>query len=254
MSLLLKINQDSLAQNTPKIVQGQQPQYHYITLQNNKKEEVSSWYENSVIISFVFPAIVTLLTLWFTRFINKKKYNAEIEKINTEVGQLKKSFQPVIVSTLQAVQSNVIGNKIDGLKRLLKLKSNFLTWDYLEVEGDPVLPKGDDFLISVYEHFTASVADDYIHFHEEYAYLYSDKALELLEELLTKMEDLQEDHFQFYNYHESREKPVPESISLVKSIIALYNRSIAMVRTDCLLDNDYIHDFIETYKNDPTTT
>lgn len=249
MNLLSPINQDS-----DTLMNGKNPQYHYITLQNEGKEKVMEWYEKSAFTSFIYPALVTIMVILVTKWFNRNKENAEIDKINAEVRQLQNSNQLIIISTLQAVQNKIIGDKINGLKKILSLKSEFLSWDYLDVEGDPVFPTGDKFFISVYEHFAAEKGDDYIKFHEEYAYLYSDKVLIVLEKLLLKIEKLQEDHFQFYNYHDRGDSPIPTSISLVKLINTLYEKCISLVRSDCFLDNDFMHEFLETYKNDSTTT
>lgn len=245
MNTLLQESQkiDTLVSNTLA-----KPQYYYVTLKNEEKNKVDQWYESIFFTSFLFPALVAILVILATKWFNRKKEKAEIKKLNAEVDQIKRDFQPVIISTIQAVQDKVIEDKINGLKNLLILKSKFLTWDYLDAEGDPVFPNGDAFFISVYEHFRGSMADDYINFHQEYAYLYSDKVLDVLKELFLKMEDLQEDHFQFYIEHTHNDQPTKTSIVLVKSINDLYDKSIALVRSDCLLDNDYIHDFIETYK------
>ena len=245
MNLMLKESQNLDTLNSDTLTSRQ---YHYVTLKNEEKDKVNQWYENIFFTSFFFPALVAVLVILATKWFNRKKEKAEITKLNAEVDQLKKAFQPVILSTIQAVQDKVIEDKINGLKKLLILKSEFLTWDYLDAEGDPVFPTGDAFFISVYEHFTGSMADDYINFHQEYAYLYSDKVLTVLKELFSKIENLQEDHFQFYIEHTHNDQPIATSITLTKSISELYDRSIALVRSDCLLDNDYIHGFIETYK------
>lgn len=180
--------------------------------------------------------------------VNTKKSNVEIEKLQLENEQIKRSFQPVVLSTIQAVQDNIIKDKIQGLKLLLKLKAEFLDWEYENLEGDRVLPTTENYFISIYKNYSETKTQEHNKFHQEFAYLFSDKVLSKLNELLYKILDLKEDNYSFYDIHDPTDLPHKESLKLIKEIEELFNESISMVRFECLLDNSFIHEFIETYK------
>ena len=136
---------------------------------------------------------------------------------------------------------------------LLSLKSDFIEWDYEPVEGDPFKPEGDKYFENIYEHFERKKFDDFEKFYKTYAYLYTNDVLLILNNLHSEIEKLAEDVYQAGYFLEDNQIP-SGSASTIESIINLYSKSIELIRSDCFLDSDFVHQFIDKNKNDPTTT
>lgn len=132
-----------------------------------KVEVISKGKEDSGLLAapifkeFIFPVaipiIVTLVTFFITRYITRKKDRAEIRKIETdtdknkaEIEQIRSSFQPVIVSSLQTIQNQIFQNKTDCLKHLIHSKNTLFEVEQVYNEGEAFVQDEYDYYQNVY--------------------------------------------------------------------------------------------------------
>jgi hypothetical protein len=221
---------------------------HIIIIRENKKEEAKNWYENSVITSLLVPIILTFCTIWITRFLNRKKELAEQEKIKEEISKLqtenknmRKSFQPIVISSLQIIQSEVLKVKIDGLKALNEFKRNLLTYDGPS-RGDGLDWDEDDYLENIFWKFNSNQDEIYKDFLLQYSYVFPDTVITDLTSIEMVIGELTET-----NSTMSADNPDPdyEDIKRVKQLIIKMDEAIKALRTDLHLDDDFIHKFIK---------
>jgi hypothetical protein len=219
----------------------------------NKKDE--DWYETSFLTSFIFPALAALIVLFITKRINRnkdriesEKLEEEVDKIKIETENIKKSFQPIVIGTLQSVQEKIIDSKIDALKSLVELKNKFAHHEQQYCEGDPIIPEYSDFIELLFFEFSVEKFQKFKEFHNNYSYLFPDNVLNKLQELFMSLSALNEDKKSFESWQDYDADPSKEGVNHIENIIKLFDDSIMLMRKDCHLDTSFIHEFIEKNK------
>jgi hypothetical protein len=216
----------------------------------NKNEK--GWYENTLLVSFLYPALTAVLILLVTKKLNKKKnlierekINEDISKIRAETDSIKKSFQPIVIGTLQSVQEEIISSKIDSLKKLVKLKNEFVFFEQQFFEGDPVVPNFNGFLKLLYSNFSYIKFDEFKKYHDEYSYLFPNNVFDILKKLRNELAILNGNKKSFDSVDDGDIEPSKKDCDQVRKIIDLYDDAIFAIRKDCHLDTSLIHEFIE---------
>lgn len=213
------------------------------------------WYESTILTSFIYPALVALIVLYVTRALNKKKNKSEqkklteeIDKVRVETENMKKSFQPIVISTLQSIQDEIIPSKIDALKKLVALKNDFAFFEQQFCEGDPVVPNLEEFLRLLYFNFGYIKLNDFKKYHDEYSYLFPNNVFKILKNLKTELSILDGNKKSFNSIYDGDMEPSKRDINHIKKTIDLYDEAILAIRKDCHLDTSFIHEFIEENK------
>lgn len=221
---------------------------HVILIQENKKESPKSWEESPLIISFLIPILVASLVAWFTYRLNIKKNNIEIDKLKEETENLKKTFQPIVIGTLQSIQDKIITSKIDALKLLVQIRNRFTYHEQQFCEGDPITPDFDRYLELLFYNFSIENYNEYKEFHDDYSYLFPDKVFEILEKLYKQLTSLNENKKSFNSMDDADLEPYKKDKKDIEEIIDLFKEAILVIRKDCHLDTSFVHDFIEENK------
>jgi hypothetical protein len=221
---------------------------HIILIQDLKKEKDKDLNESPWITSLLIPILVAAAVAWLANFINKKKNKLEIDKLKEETSNLKKSFQPIVIGTLQSIQDKIIPTKIEALKTIVQLKNNFTHHEQQYSEGDPVTPDYDDYLNLLFYNFSNSNYDGYCKFHDQYSYLFPDPVFNILKSLQIKVSSMNETKKSFNSMGDPELEATQRDRNEIEQIINLFNEAILAIRTDCHLDTSFIHDFIEQNK------
>jgi hypothetical protein len=212
--------------------------------------------------SLFFPLIIALVVARFSYYINKRKTDSEIEKLKgetkktdaeiqkliTENEKLKKSFQPIVIATLQSIQDKVIPSKIDALKLLVQLKNELMHYEQQYCEGDPIVPDLDEFLRLMFFNFEPAKYYRFKEFHDNYSYLFPDNVFEILKKLKIKISAFNESKKSFDSVCDYTDEPSGVDKKKFLEISDLYDEAVLAIRKDCHLDTSFIHDFIEQNK------
>lgn len=221
---------------------------HIILIQDYKKEITKEWYESSWITSLIIPILVAAFVAWFTNRLNTTKNDVEIEKLKEETQNLKKTFQPIVIGTLQSIQEKIITSKIDALKKLVQIRNDFSYHEQQYCEGDPITPDYDEYLELLFRNFAPSDYDSYNSFHDTYSYLFPDNVFHLLTELQGKISNLNETKKSFLSMGDPYLELDERDGKYIEEILNLFKNSIQAIRKDCHLDTTFIHDFIDENK------
>jgi hypothetical protein len=228
----------------------------------NDKEEKQTSAETNWNTTLWIPLIIVVAGAIISYLINRSKTKSEIAKIDKEsnkiteeIGKmqvetemLKNSFLPHVLSTLQSVQNKVVDLKLTGLKRILILREDFQRHEQQFFEGEPIVPDYHEFIRLLFLRYSSSMFSEFESFDNEFSYLFPDKVLNELKDLKRKLKDLQESSDSYASMEDLELSIGKDSEKLVEDIIQLYDKCIHLIRTDCLLDNEFIHDFISRYK------
>lgn len=227
-----------------------------------EKRNDSAVKETNWIVSLFIPIIIVIVGGVISHLINKGKTNSEIRKIKgdtkktdveiqkliTENEKLKKSFQPIVIATLQSIQDKVTPSKIDALKLLVQLKNELIHYEQQYCEGDPVVPNLDEFLRLMFFNFEPSKYYRFKEFHDNYSYLFPDNVFEILKKIKIKLSAFNETKKSFDSVCDYTDEPSTVDRKKFIEIIDLYDNAILAIRKDCHLDTSFIHDFIEQNK------
>jgi hypothetical protein len=219
-----------------------------IVIQEKKTEPVKQWYENPLVASLLIPIIITSLTFWVTKWANRKKEKAdqekvsgEIEKLKTENDKIRKSFQPIVVSSLQTIQNEVLKIKIDALKQLNEIKRDFFEYDGPPLSDD-YTPDTNDYYEHVFFKFNTNRSEGFKKFLLQYSYVFPDVVIKRLKAVGSLVEDLTITNSSMDSDHLN---PDLNDLNRVKELIEKTDEAIKALRSDLHLDNDFIHKFIE---------
>lgn len=222
---------------------------HIILIHDQKKESVKDWKESPLIVSLLIPILVASFIAWFAYKLNTQKNKLEIDKLKEETSNLKKTFQPIVIGTLQSIQDKIIASKIEALKLLVQIRNNFTYHEQQYCEGDPITPDYEEHLSLLFYNFSSIEYDEYSKFHDGYSYLFPDKVFNILGILYGKLSDLNETKKSFNSIGDPDLDASQKDRKNIEHIINLFNEAIQAIRKDCHLDTSFIHDFIEKNKN-----
>jgi hypothetical protein len=221
---------------------------HVILIQDLKKESVKDWKESPWIVSLLIPILVASFVAWFAYKLNKKKNKLEIDKLREETSNLRRTFQPIVIGTLQSIQDKIITSKIEALKLLVQIRNSITHHEQQYFEGDPITPDYDEYLALLFYNFSSLEYDEYRKFHDSYSYLFPDKVFNVLENLSEKLSSLNETKKSFNSMGDPDLEPGRKDRNDIEEIFNLFNEAILAIRKDCHLDTSFIHDFIEENK------
>jgi|694.fasta_scaffold03634_16 hypothetical protein len=219
---------------------------HIILIQDLKKEAVKDWYESPWIASLLIPILVAAAVAWVGNMMNKRKNNLEIEKLKEETNQMKNSFQPIIVSTIQGVNDKLLETKIKALKQLTGIKSEFIDVEQQYFEGEPVFDY-DEYLEQIFMKYSFLQFEKLKKFKDEYSYFLSKRTFEKFNILYSELEQFYLSRISFQSADDGETDPNMEEDT--KSILANFEIVLLEMRNELHLDNTFIEDFIKAYQN-----
>lgn len=217
------------------------------------KENPEAFYETPLFSSLIFPLVITLLTFFITKYFIRKKERVELDKLatdikrnNAEIKMVESSFQPIVLTSLQAIQNELFMDKINSLRALLKSKYVFFKLEREYHKGEPVINDTDQYYQNIYQNFSD---DELAKFNENSmmnSSLFSTSIRQGFNELTAQLNDIKnirknEYSLQNMNMPQGGDKKLEE-------INECFSRLIDLIRLDLHLDNTFIHDFISRYQ------
>jgi hypothetical protein len=227
-----------------------------ILIQDLKKEPIKYWYENTWMTSLIIPILVAAIVAWLTNFINRKKNKLEIDKLKEETSQIKESYKPIVIATIQSVQEKLIINKISGLKELLGLSAELFNNEQIYYEGEG-LNTYDDYLNEIFIGFSSNYFKRFEDFITNYGYFYNVNTFKMLQKLNFEMSGLHNSVKAYDSKTDSNKVPSQLDREEIKNISKLFNSAINGIRSELHLENNFIQDYIESkifVKPDATST
>jgi hypothetical protein len=210
----------------------------------------------------IVPILITLSGAVISYLFNRSKTKAEINKmiveadkteveinkLREETRNLKRTFQPVVISTLQSVQDKVLDDKIFALRRINALYSKFIEYPQQYDEGDPVTPSKERQLDLLFRSFDQALYQEFKEFHNQYSYVFSDTAFNNLKHLYESLGELSEINISWHHEDDGLIVPNNNDIKLIKRIIEQFAVTQTSIRKDCYLDSEFIHEFLSENK------
>ncbi|CAC9974389.1 hypothetical protein [Flavobacterium panici] len=215
----------------------------------------SSVFEKPFAKDLGFPLILAVLLVLITRFITRKTIKAEISKLktetdknNAEIAKVKSSYQPIILNSLQIIQSHLYQDKINSLKNLMKSKSDLFNVKQIYHEGDALIDDIYDYYQTVYNKLSENLIENLKRNALENAGLFPSKIrtkFNKLNGLVYEAYNIQSRHFSV------KTQDLPNGMQkLLEDIDAEFEKLIDLIRDDLHFDNTFIHDFIKEYQKD----
>jgi len=217
---------------------------------NRISENEINWFS-----SVVIPVSIAVITAIISYIVNKRKTDAEIEslrsakiKTDAEIESLKKSFQPIVIGTLQSVQDKIMPSKIEALNILIKSRNRFIYHKQFFFEDDPVVPGENEFLRLVFNDYSEDKYNSFKDWFDNYSYFFPDNVFTTLSKLKDKLLALNESKKYFDSVCDQDDYPTKNDTKMILEIISIYEKAILAIRKDCHFDTSFIHDFIEQNK------
>lgn len=203
-------------------------------------------FENPLFTSLVFPIIVAFLTALGVRLLNKNKDKAELTKLNEEINKIKTSYQPIVLNSLQTIQSELFKDKVNSLKKLIKSKSDILNVEQIFHEGNAIIEDTHDYNQNIY----LGLSDIKLKSIEENSlnngYLFPSDIRNKFQELVKNLNEVYEIQKREMS---TQNQGMPNDVEdKLKNISAIYDDLIELIRKDLHFDNTFIHDFIKAYQ------
>jgi hypothetical protein len=221
-----------------------------IIIQEKKsKNEKGILQEYPLIGVLLVPVLISLVGIWVSHFLNKRKFDGEINNLKTqsnknkaETEKIKKSFQPIVVGTIQGVRDKLIDKKIKALEVLAYHNSQFMEADeqFYGPDGDPILELSD-YYDSMFINYSPSKFDEFKKYKNEFSYFFGEESFKVFKDLFEKIENMVVTRDSYYR-EEVEQDPRMENV--VKSIIESFGHLSTCLRKELHLDNTYIEDFI----------
>ena len=223
------------------------------TLDNNytikviqPKKVESGIFDNTVVTSFVFPILITVITFLIARFVTRKKDKKDLEKVEAEIEQIKTSFQPIVLNSLQNVQNEIFKDKTNSLKGLIKSKSELFNVEQIYHEGYAIIADTYDYYQDVYLNFRKTSLSEVKKNSLDNASLFPNEIRNEFQKLMTQLfeiGDIQDREFSTQN--QSMPTDVDKKLEIISNS---FDNLIDLIRNDLHLDNTFIHDFISEYQ------
>lgn len=222
---------------------------HIILIQDFKNKPEKDLIDNPWIISFLIPILVAGIIAFIAHRFGYRKNKIEIDKLMTETERLKKSFQPIVIDTLNSVQNKIIDKKLDALSELIVLRSEFTSFEQIyDEEGEPVFPDEYDYLRHIFLHFGPEKHSKFRKFHDKFSFIFPDKTYGKFQILLFSINEMKNNYEMFQAVYDGSIEPPSSYTDLVRQTILNIDNTIMEIRKDCHLDSSFIHDFIAQNK------
>ncbi|WP_416441752.1 hypothetical protein ACH3O9_14735 [Leeuwenhoekiella sp. A16] len=222
--------------------------------QKDKSENSKSFYETPLFLSLFFPIVISLcgffIARWWFRLKEKKeneKLEVEVEKIREDIRVLKKSFQPIVLSTIQLTQEKLINDKILALKELASFRYKFFAMEQDYIQGQPFIEDTFEYHQSVYGKVNETLLNDLKEIVLKKGFLFPKGIKDNMNLLIYELSDIYE--IQKREYSSQIQEMPNEVIKILERLSEKLNIVIDDIRTDLHIDNSFIHDFIEKYKD-----
>lgn len=238
--------------SNPKLINQQSKDSLTIEIVESKSED-SNIFNNSVFIDFIFPFLASLFILIVVRYFNRKKENEKLEKLKSEtkknkeeIKQMRISFQPIVISSLQTIQNNIFKDKIDSLKGIIKSKHELYNVNQIYHEGWGIIEDVYHYYQNVYLNFNDESIENLKNNSLSNASLFPDAIRTEFQNLVSKIFEIREIQKKAFS---TQNQDMPSGVvEKLEIITMLFDELIDMIRQDLHLNNTFVHDFIAKYQ------
>lgn len=201
----------------------------------------------------VVPIVVTFGTIVITRGFDRNKRKKElkqltiqIEKTENEIDQIKASFQPLVLATLQKIHETLLLDKIDALKKVAGFRAKIFALSNTYYEGEVIDDESDYYYAQIFWRIGESTVLEFQEILSEKGYIFPDSITDNLSEIFKVLRSIEDDTKLQASL---RDQSIPkDSMSKIEDLNELFETTIKEIRTDLHIDNNFIHDFIDKYK------
>jgi len=228
--------------------------------QKDKPDKPKAFYESSIFVILIVPIIIIIINhifirLWFRKKEKKEsvklqneidKLVIEKDKINQDIIQLKSSFQPIVLSSLQKIQENILKDKIKVLQDIVVYRTNLFYLEQNYYQGQEIIGDEHEYYDLLYQGFSRidlTKIGDTITLN---GYLFPDMIKNKLDEILFDLRQIINIQNREYSMENSN---MPfDAYEIFKRTHNSFFEVVELIRKDLHLDENFIHDFINRYK------
>jgi hypothetical protein len=224
--------------------------------QNQYKETILVEIKNSnptkdinLMNTLFFPSIIGIasivVSVVLSKFLKSKKEKTETEKINQEINNLKKNYQPFVFDTLNRIGNELLPRKVKLLENLLRIKSDFFDFENSYYEGQSSVDDVCEYYQIIARNMNKSILDDFNRNVNQEVYYFHSEIIKKINSLSSEFYKLTE----YESYQISLRNPDvhPDAENCVLQITELFKDSIELIRQDLQIDNRYIQNFLNHY-------
>lgn len=212
---------------------------------------LTSYFETFKLI--IVPIVIAFGTIIITRLFDRNKRKKElkqltvqIEKTENEINQIKASFQPLVLATLQKIHETLLQDKIDALKKIAGFRARIFSLSNTYYEGHAMLDESYDFYSQIFWSIGELEILEFQKILSEKGYIFPNTIIDNLSEIYKVLKSIEDDS-KLQESMKDQSMPI-DSMSKIDNLNELLETTIKEIRTDLHIDNSYIHDFIEKYK------
>ncbi len=202
----------------------------------------------------IVPIGISIGTFSILRLFDKKKRKKEFEqltvqvkKTESEIVQIKASFQPLVLATLQKIHETLLQDKIDALKKIAGFRARIFALSNTYYEGHAMFDESYDFYSQIFWRIGESDVLEFQEILSEKGYVFPNIIIDSMSEIYKVLRSIEDDtKLQVSLMDQSM--PM-DSIEKIDDLNKLFETTIEEIRADLHIDNRYIHEFIDKYKD-----
>lgn len=202
----------------------------------------------------IVPIVVAFFTVIIARMVDRKKRKKEldqltiqVEKTKIEISQIKASFQPLVLATIQKTQEALLQDKIQALKEIASFRAKVFTLSNTYYEGMAMNEDQYDFYSDIFWRFGDLDILEFQKIVSEKGYLFPESIKIILNVSLGVISDIVDlNKYQASLQDQSMHAKAPSQIDQLNTLI---EQIINEIRIDLHIDSTFIKEFIDKYKN-----
>lgn len=201
------------------------------------------------ITTLYIPILLSLLTILATTLITKSITNKQdrttTQKLEIEIQNLKKSYQPFVFDALNKIGNELLPRKIRLLDNLIKIKSKLFFFENDFLEGNPRVEDYSIYMETMSKNINKEIVTDFQDNILKESYYFNSNIINHITRLSSNIKKLND-----YNSIQQSilsQDAHPESMQTLTQINTLFIETIELIRQDLQLDNLYIQNFLKHY-------
>lgn len=200
---------------------------------------------DNLFIPLIIGILSIVVSVLLSKFLRSKKEKIETEKINQEIDNLKKNYQPFVFDTLNRIGNELLPRKIKLLENLLRIKNEFFDFENPYYEGRRSIDGTSEYYETIARNINKRILDDFKRNVNDEVYYFHSEIISKINDLRSEFETLKE----YDSCQSSLSNPDihVDAEGCVIKIINLFNVSIELIRQDLQIDNRYVQNFLNYY-------
>lgn len=196
-------------------------------------------------IPITLSLITILTTALITKFITNKQDKATTQKLEVEIQNLKKNYQPFVFDALNKIGNELLPRKIRLLDNLIKIKSQLFFFENEFLEGNPRVDEYSIYLETMSKNINKEIVTDFQDKVLKESYYFNSNIIDHITRLSSNIKKLKD--YDSIQQSILSQDAHPESKQILKEINTLFLKTIELIRQDLQLDNLYIQNFLKHY-------